>query len=288
MDTEVFLPEICPMEHIRVMLDKVEVLPMSPSLLPKLLPYLSDVNANFDEVVQIISIEQTLTAKLLQICNSAFFGQDEPVASVTDAVNRVGYQSIYLLTAMINGSNCFPQKSIGGMSPLRLWKHSVATAFNSKFTAEAAGQDANLLFTAGLMHDIGKVILAQIPPQQNANFFHRSTTPETLAEEVHDFDCNHAEVGAILVENWNLPPALVACIRHHHDPQNGHDFQKIAACVTIGDSLTHSLDHPEITRNPDFTAAMTILKLDSGHLSRLHRKFTESSELIDSMSKLPL
>ncbi|MDR3460418.1 MAG: HDOD domain-containing protein [Verrucomicrobiae bacterium] len=276
------------MENIRAILERVEVLPMSPSLLPRLLPYLSDVNANFEEVVGLISIEQTLTAKLLQICNSAFFGQDEPVSSVTEAVNRVGYQSIYLLTAMINGSNCFPQQTLGGMNSGKLWKHSVATAFNSKFTAESAGQDTNLLFTAGLMHDIGKIVLAQVAPQKNLNFFHRATTAETLEEEQLQFGCNHAVVGATLVEKWNLPPAIVACIRHHHDPQNAEAFQKIAACVTIGNSLTHSLDHPEITRSPDFLAAMTLLRLDAGHLKRLHRQFTDSSELIDAMSKLPL
>jgi putative nucleotidyltransferase with HDIG domain len=276
------------MDNIRAMLKQVEVLPVSPSLLPKLLPYLSDVNANFDEVVQIISVEQTLTAKLLQICNSAFFGQDEPVSTVTEAVNRVGYQSIYLLTAMINGSNCFPQKSLGGMDSGKLWKHSVAVAFNSKFTAEAAGQDGNLLFTAGLMHDIGKVVLAQVAPQKTGNIFHRPTTPETLENEMLVFGYTHPMVGAALVENWNLPPALVGCIRHHHDPQNAQNFQKIAACVTIADGLTHSVDHPDVAKSATFTGALTILELDSGHLKRLQRQFIESSGLIDSMSKLPL
>jgi putative nucleotidyltransferase with HDIG domain len=276
------------MDNIRAMLQQVEVLPVSPSLLPKLLPYLSDVNANFDEVVQIISVEQTLTAKLLQICNSAFFGQDEPVSTVSEAVNRVGYQSIYLLTAMINGSNCFPQKSLDGMDSGRLWKHSVATAFNAKFTAEAAGLDGNLLFTAGLMHDIGKVILAQAVPQKNGNIFHQPATPETLANELVVFGCTHAAVGATLVENWGLPTQLVACIRHHHDPQNARNFQKIAACVAIGDGLTHSVDHPEAAKSAEFTAAMTILRLDPGHIKGLQQQFSESRELIESMSKLPL
>ena len=77
------------MEEIQAILAKVEVLPTSPTMLPKLLPYLGDVNANFEDVVEIISLEQTLTAKLLQICNSAFFGQEEPVSTVAEAVNRV-------------------------------------------------------------------------------------------------------------------------------------------------------------------------------------------------------
>jgi len=276
------------MQNIRAMLDKVEVLPVSPSLLPKLLPYLSDVNTNFDEVVRIISLEQSLTAKLLQICNSAFFGLDEPVSSVNDAVNRVGYQSIYLLTAMINGSNCYPQVGFGGLNTATLWKHSVATAFNSKFAAESAGLDSNLLFTAGLKHDIGKVILAQSAPQKSGHDFHRSTTNDTLETEQLLFGCNHAVIGAALLEKWQLPPQLVASIRYHHDPQNAGDHQKIAAATAIGDGMAHSVDRPEVTQGAAFTAALEILRLDSSHLKRWNRQFTESGDLIAGMSKLPL
>src|ERR1017187_4056375 len=121
------------MEKIRKLLDKVEVLPLSPALLPK----------------------------LLQICNSAYFGQESEVNSVAEAVSRVGYQAVYLLVAMINGSNCFPMPSPPGVDAPRLWQHSITTAFNTKFVAESAGADGNLLFTAGLLHDIGKVILGQ-------------------------------------------------------------------------------------------------------------------------------
>ena len=153
------------MEKIRLLLDKVEVLPLSPSLLPKLLPALSDVDTNFDEVVRVISMDQSLTAKLLQICNSAFFGQTEPVSTVAEAVNRVGYQSVYLLVATINGSNCFPCPSPKGIDTGKLWRHSITTAFNAKFVAESAGLDGNLLFTAGLLHDIGKMVMAQAQPQ---------------------------------------------------------------------------------------------------------------------------
>jgi HD-like signal output (HDOD) protein len=70
------------MEKIRKFLDKVEVLPLSPALLPKLLPKLSDVDTNFDEVVEIIAFDPALTSKLLQICNSAYFGQESEVNSV--------------------------------------------------------------------------------------------------------------------------------------------------------------------------------------------------------------
>ena len=171
------------MEKIRKLLEKVEVLPLSPSLLPKLLPALSDVDTNFEEVVRVISMDQSLTAKLLQICNSAFFGQSEPVATVAEAVSRVGYQSVYLLVATINGSNCFPCPSPKGIDTGKLWRHSISAAFNTKFVAESAGLDGNLLFTAGLLHDIGKMVMAQTQPQAMGNAFYLPTTPASVERE---------------------------------------------------------------------------------------------------------
>jgi putative nucleotidyltransferase with HDIG domain len=276
------------MEQVRNILEKFEVLPLSPSLLPRLLPCLSDVNANFDEVVGIISLEQTLTAKLLQICNSAFFGQEETVSTVAEAVNRVGYQSVYLLVAMINGSSSFTSPSPKGIDSGKLWRHSVATAFNAKFAAESAGLDANLLFTAGLMHDIGKLVLAQANLQKNGAVFHQPTDAVTLETELLSFGCNHAEVGAGLLEKWRLPLQLSYSVRHHHHPQAAGRYEKLAACVALGDLVTHSAEHPKVIESAEFTGAMSILKLDASHLKRWHRQFDESGDLIAGMSKLPL
>src|ERR1017187_3533362 len=197
------------MEKIRKLLDKVEVLPLSPALLPKLLPKLSDVDTNFDEVVEIIAFDPALTSKLLQICNSAYFGQESEVNSVAEAVSRVGYQAVYLLVAMINGSNCFPMPSPPGVDAPRLWQHSITTAFNTKFVAESAGADGNLLFTAGLLHDIGKVFLGRVHPEEAAELFRKRSGAASVERETKTFDSTHPEVGAALLERWKLPAQLV-------------------------------------------------------------------------------
>jgi len=276
------------MEKIRLLLDKVEVLPLSPSLLPKLLPALSDVDTNFDEVVRVISMDQSLTAKLLQICNSAFFGQTEPVSTVSEAVSRVGYQSVYLLVATINGSNCFPCPSPKGIDTGKLWRHSITTAFNAKFVAESAGLDGNLLFTAGLLHDIGKMVLAQAQPLALGNALYLPTTAAETEREVMLFGFTHAEVGAALLEKWKLPAQLALGVRHHHDPAGAQGFATIAACVSLGNCVTHSELHPKILESDEFKAALALLQLDNSDCKRWQEKFRNSRELIESMSKLPL
>jgi len=276
------------MDKIRTLLAKVEVLPLSPTLLPKLLPKLSDVDTNFDEVVEIIAFDPALTSKLLQICNSAFFGQDTKVVSVAEAVSRVGYQAVYLLVAMINGSNCFPTPSPPGVDAARLWRHSITTAFNSKFVAESAGADGNLLFTAGLLHDIGKVILGQEQSPVSAVSFHAPTDAASLARETADFECTHPEVGAALLERWKLPAQLAVAVRHHHDPKAARGFERIAACVTVGNLITHSQEHPKVLERDEFKAAMELLDLSVDHLKRWAERLRDNQSLVSGMSRLPL
>jgi putative nucleotidyltransferase with HDIG domain len=276
------------MDKIRKLLDQIEVLPMSPALLPKLLPKLSDVDTNFDEVVEIIAFDPALTAKLLQISNSAFFGHEAEVSTVAEAVSRVGYQSVYLLVAMINGSNCFPCPSPPGVDAAKLWQHSLTTAFNTKFVAESAGMDGNLLFTAGLLHDTGKVILGQTQPQAAASLFRAPSDAASLAHEITVFDCTHPEVGAALLEQWKLPVQLVVAVRYHHDPQAAQGFERIAACVALGNLVSHSQEHPKIIESVEFQAALALLNLTADHLPRWSERLRDHQSLVSGMSRLPI
>ena len=275
------------MEQISKLLDKVEVLPLSPTLLPKLLPKLSDVDTNFDEVVEIIAFDPALTAKLLQICNSAFFGNEAEVTSVAEAVSRVGYQSVYLLVAMINGSNCFPSPSPPGVDAAKLWRHSITTAFNAKCAAESAGADGNLLFTAGLLHDLGKVILGQEKLPAAAGLFHLPSDAASVEREKAVFGFTHPEVGAALLERWKLPAQLAVAVRHHHQPKAARGFERLAACVSLGNSISHSEEHPQILERAEFKETLALLNLSADHLKRWSERLRDHQGIVSGMSHLP-
>ena len=281
-------PMIHFMEQIRKLLDKVEVLPLSPTLLPKLLPKLSDVDTNFDEVVEIIAYDPGLTAKLLQICNSAFFGNEAEVTSVAEAVSRVGYQSVYLLVAMINGSNCFPSPSPPGVDAVKLWRHSVTTAFNAKFIAESAGADGNLLFTAGLLHDLGKIIMGQEKMPAAAGLFRQPSDAASLEREKAVFGFTHPEVGAALLERWKLPAQLAVAVRYHHEPKAAQGFERLAACVNLGNLISHAQEHPQILERAEFQEALALLNLSTDNLKRWSERLRDVQGLVAGMSRLPL
>jgi putative nucleotidyltransferase with HDIG domain len=274
--------------NIRKHLDKVDVLPLSPALLPKLLPKLSDVDTNFDEVVEIIALDPSLTSKLLQICNSAYFGQESEVTSVAEAVSRVGYQSVYLLVAMINGSACFPYPSPPGVDAGQLWRHSLTTAFNAKFVAESAGLDGNLLFTAGLLHDLGKVILGQELPAAAAGLYGHPSDAASLAREQELFGCHHAEVCAALLELWKLPPLIVLAVRHHHESQFARADGRVAACVTLGNMLAHSQDRPQVLERAEFKETLGQMELTMDHVKHWGERLRDHQSLVSGMSRLPL
>lgn len=259
---------------------------MSPALLPRLLAKLSDMDANFDEVVEIIAFDPSLTSKLLQICNSAYFGHASEVNSVAEAVSRIGYQAVYLLVAMINGSNCFPQPSPQGVDAVKLWQHSVLVAFYAKFVAESAEVDGNLLFTAGLLHDLGKIILGQKQPAQ-ADLFHTASDAASLAREQTAFGCTHAEVGAALLADWKLPAGIVEAVRHHHAPGRAGGQARRAACVSLADLIAHNEESPQITQRQEFTEALGLVGLAPDLLKHWDERLRDHQSMISGMSRLP-
>ncbi len=275
------------MAQIDTLLNQIETLPASPSLLPRLLPKLGDVDENFDEVVEIISLDPALTVQLLRISNSAFFGQSEPIVTVTDAVTRVGYQSVYLLTAMIDGAGAFPQAANGTVDTGRLWAHSVTAAFSTKYVAETTGQDANLLFTAGLLHDVGKIVLAQIQPGALATTIYSLTEAEALEQEKKLFGCTHAEVGSALMKKWGLPDEIISAVNEQHAPKaEGATANPLGTCLELGNLFSHGQADRRVLASPQFLSRLKSLDLSPTATSGWLKKLQANQQIIDGMSQL--
>ncbi len=267
------------------LLNKIEILPAAPSMMVKLLPKLDDVDAHFDEIVDIIQLDPGLTVNLLQICNSAFFGQAEPIVTVTDAVSRVGYQSIYLLTATISGAGSFSNTPTVSIDTNRLWAHSVTAAFSAKYIAETAQQDANILFTAGLLHDVGKIVLAQIKPGVYDDKFYGLTEDGGLEREQEIFGCTHAEIGTALMRRWGLPAPLITAVGNHHAPA-ANGAEPLAACVELGDMFAHGQTDRRVLASPQFFSRIKALQAGPEAMPQWFKKLSANQQIIDAMSQL--
>ncbi len=236
-----------PLAEIDALLDTVQAFPPSPYPLPELFKALMDPDGDLDRVVQIISLDPVLTARILQLCNSALLARGGRLQSVAEAIKRLGFQAVYQVTAAIKCPHIFqPAARAFGHDPVDLWKHSVMSAMMAQFIAEDLGEHAGLFFTAGLLHDLGKMILGQALRERYSVIVDESRANRTplYKTEQKRLETDHAAVGARLLERWNFSPELVATVHRHHQPDLAGPLQRGAAIIQAASAFTHAA-HPD-------------------------------------------
>jgi putative nucleotidyltransferase with HDIG domain len=223
-------------------IDRVQTLPPAPVILPRLLHQLSLPDADSESIVNLISSDPSLTAAVLRLCNSATLGYSSSVSDLFEAVIRVGFGAVYELVVAIIGARTLKATPKGyGIDEGGLWKHSVATALAAKSMARDAGADEGVVFTAAILHDIGKIVLAQAleGSYQRLTREIEINQASLLESEAQILGVQHAEIGGRLLARWNFPADLVASVWNHHDPVKAIGHERLASFVYLGDLIAH-------------------------------------------------
>lgn len=226
-------------KRLNAFLDRIEHLPPSPRLLIKLMELFKQPDQDVNEVVGLISHDPAFTAEVLKRCNSAFLGS-QPAEDMTEAVMRLGFEEIYsLIVAMFAASAILRPGHTAHVE--MLWRHSVAVAVASRVLAHAIGEFTPAAFTAGLLHEVGKVIMVSADEAGYAQVLLDAATLKqpVMVVEKQNFGFNHAEAGACLLERWKLPPNIVSAVAHHHDWTGAEPFQRLAATVYLANLVAH-------------------------------------------------
>ncbi len=210
------------MNAVRDIIDRVDSVKPLPDTALKLMNVMSDPRSTLGDIVDTIKYDQVVTGQVLKLCNSSFFGLSRKVTSLDDAMLCLGTIKVLQLVMSVHTNNMLSAEQRGyGLEPGVLWKHSVAVALASTLFAQRLRlPDANLVFTAGLLHDIGKVILNEYVADDFAEIIRRVTDEHLSFVEAEQqvLGFSHEEVGGMIAEKWKLPPAIVQCIRFHHVP----------------------------------------------------------------------
>jgi HD-like signal output (HDOD) protein len=216
-------------EALRRLVSQMDRLPSIPSLYTEIVEVLQNPEATVEEVGEIIGRDIGMTAKILKLVNSAFFGLRRQVSSPAEAATYLGLDTIRSLVLSINAFSQFQSLKLEGFSLELLGAHSLETAAAAKVIAREEGAEQKLVdeaFVAGMLHDTGKLVLAANFPEQ----FNRAVRGavrqklELTAAEKQIFGANHAEVGGYLLGLWGLPVPVVEAIGLHHCP--GRALQK--------------------------------------------------------------
>ncbi len=204
-------------------IEKISSFPTLPIMASKLMGLLNDAEISASEIGRVIQYDPALTANLLKAANSAYLGQSRSVDSLSEAFFRLGTKWVYQMSvSSLIYSNLNRPVSGYELSGEALWRHSVAVAQMSDiFCEQLKIKGSGMVFTAGLLHDIGKMILGEFVSESfediEAIVINEKIPFEEAEKRVIGMD--HAEVGGMIAERWNFPPAIVETIRWHHQPE---------------------------------------------------------------------
>ena len=232
-------------------LDIQQILDSAPDAVPlpaaatAILQKSSMPNTSGKEISELLKTDTALTARVLRIANSAYYGLPRQVADIDNAVMLLGQRTIrnLVLTATMGGIGS--QGVAGyGMGKGELFNHSLVVAQSAQTLSKEVGKSIPAeAYTAGLLHDIGKVVLAQYVEQRIIIIVETAQTTNVSFGEAERqvLGVNHAEVGATLAEKWNLPDFLVGAIRVHHGTPSGEysdDTTTLAATCILANQLS--------------------------------------------------
>jgi len=213
-----------------------------PQIALKIIRLIRKGDYNVKDLAPEIWIDQVIAARVLHLCNSVLIGSRQRIDSIDRALLLLGEDQLLelIVTAAVE---TFYQQREGGYALMRggLYRHSLCVANAAKVIATMIGQpDAETAYTAGLLHDIGKVVLDQYFAK-SFPLFYRSYPLEngdfsTLERETIGID--HQEIGQRLAENWNLPANLTEAIRFHHYPEQAREHEQLTHLVYLADLLT--------------------------------------------------
>ena len=276
------------MDKVDQYIESVTQLPPALTLLVELLGLFKDPDRDVDRVVELVSLDPSITAEILRRCNSAFLGGGEPASDMFEAVSRLGFYEVYTVVVAMFGART---KAIPGAADAvdvsSLWRHSVTTAVAASVVAEEIGEQPGPAFTAGLLHDIGKLIFASVERAGYGQLLNSSSAASTslVGAERGAYGTDHAEIGGRLLAKWNLPPEVCSAIEFHHSPtaDTAEPFQRSAAAVCLGDWIAHHLNEPEPSLGREQGLAVCLLELKADTIKLMFARTEKGLERVQGL-----
>lgn len=249
-------------DALQALAPRLRRLPSLPATYFELLKQIESPAFSTQSIGEVIARDPVVTARLLQLVNSSAFALAQKVTDPADAVSLLGIETIKAMVLCLQVFSPSDETRRSGVDPEQLWTHSFQVANVARqITASETGSPrlANDAFTAGLLHDVGRIVLAaNLPQEYNRAMAAAQAQGLALTEtEAAEFGVNHAQVGAYLMGRWGMPAALVEATAAHHAPSQtrAQEFSVLTA-VHVANVIVHAGDAPAPGRvRPQFDAA---------------------------------
>lgn len=231
-------------------------LPPLPSVVLELVELLGQEEVSARQLASKLSQDQALAARILRLANSSFYGRGRRVGSVAEAIGVLGLRTVRGVVTAAGVTGSFRRHP--GFDHDVFWRHSIGSALCAQALAGALRRDdAELAFTVGLLHDIGRLALASTFASDYAEVeqWRRDQDCPAGDAELAVLGLEHAEVGGLIAQRWNFAPAVVDAIREHHEPPVAAELT-LTGLVHVADAITHALG---LSGDPDEAVPAMVL-----------------------------
>ncbi len=220
-------------------------LPATPAIIASLMSLTSNLNTDINKITQALMSDQSLTARVLKLSNSSFYGRAKEVKTLKEAIILLGFKTLRSLVVATSTHSLY--NTTGGESHNKLWEHTLATAISCRSLAKKVGHpNVEEAFIAGLLHDIGKLVFLQKKPTEYTEIIVKVEMSEKTFVEFEDekFGFNHTDIGLLLLHNWSFPQMLSNAVFEHHDPIDLDDESRasLSAIINLGNFIAKKLD----------------------------------------------
>lgn len=282
-------------DKISVLISKINSIPTLPTVACQVIEITADPNSSADDLAKVVTPDISLTTKLLKMANSPFFGAIRRVTSLQHAITVLGFKEVrnLIISAVIFESFMKAEK-MGNYDIGKFWKHSFVCGLAAKVIAADLKKASNEFFVAGLIHDIGKLVIYITSPH---DFLKLVETAKHLKLKFKAFEAEkeivgmtHDEVGMRLLKKWLFPESLLTAIGFHHRLQETDKRSLLPVVVHIADIFAHlyemqtagGVDDLVMTETlyPDIIKRAQLYGIvwDESDLNRLQQAFAESIE----------
>lgn len=225
--------------ELNVDVDQIEGLPTLPTVYAQVEELCADPNVDAGELAKVIETDPSITMKLLKLSNSAFFGFTREIKSIGDAVSLLGNETVKNAVLSISVFEATKDmEDSAGIDRMAFWQHATAVGSIVRFIAKKMNIQREECFTAGILHDIGKIVLDGLFSEFYSGVL-KAVNEQSLSileAEERVIGLTHTKLGHELAESWGIPSVLAQAILYHHRPKSSDSDAELASLVHIADA----------------------------------------------------
>jgi putative nucleotidyltransferase with HDIG domain len=268
----------------------IKKIPTLPEVMEEVLSTVASQNSSAKDLAAILAKDQAMCSRVLKLANSAFYAQNRRISNIGDAVVVLGFDEIVQLMLATSVFTAFNSNNLGNYLDLHgLWKHSMATAVMSKMIAERTGPhvESNLAYTAGLLHDVGKLVLINYFPADYAPVFEKLNEEDLFLYEAEELvlGFTHCDIAEWLFGKWDFPEKLITMITGHHgDVRDNNTMDMETFCVRLANILCNQWEMGYGGNTKIYsikTEDYSLLELNEESVEALELKLKDSEDEID-------